>query len=42
MERGAETWKNLNGLWQFQPANPNDQPPFGQTLSEIIFFKLIY
>jgi hypothetical protein len=36
MARPESTYQNLNGLWQFQPANPTDHPPFGHTLSENI------
>jgi hypothetical protein len=25
-------WMNLNGLWQYAPADGKDKPPFGQTL----------
>jgi len=27
---------NLNGLWGFEPASPNGQPPFGKTLNQSI------
>ena len=28
-----ETWVNLNGLWEFEPAHEDDVPPFGKTLN---------
>lgn len=31
-----ERWLNLNGLWEFQEAQPTDASPFGQTLREKI------
>jgi len=36
MRRPEHTWKNLNGLWQFEPAQPNQAPPFGRQLSQSI------
>ncbi|CAM4300388.1 beta galactosidase jelly roll domain-containing protein [Kibdelosporangium persicum] len=27
-------WLSLNGVWEFSPATPGDQPPFGRTLPE--------
>jgi hypothetical protein len=36
MVRGDTTWKNLNGLWQFEPAKPTDSPPFGKPLNGTI------
>ncbi|QDU91616.1 Beta-galactosidase large subunit [Pirellulimonas nuda] len=29
-------WQNLNGLWQWQAADPDDAPPFGRTLDDEI------
>jgi hypothetical protein len=29
-------WKNLNGLWEFDHAQPRQAPPFGRTLSKRI------
>ena len=29
-------WQNLNGLWQFAVAKPNDEPPVGKKLDEQI------
>eukprot|EP00698_Gefionella_okellyi_P018653 TRINITY_DN561_c0_g1_i2.p1 TRINITY_DN561_c0_g1~~TRINITY_DN561_c0_g1_i2.p1 ORF type:complete len:681 (-),score=142.19 TRINITY_DN561_c0_g1_i2:852-2894(-) len=31
--RNGASWKNLNGLWQWQAAQPNEEPAFGKTLS---------
>ncbi|MET9275148.1 LamG-like jellyroll fold domain-containing protein [Kribbella sp. NPDC003557] len=27
-------WRNLNGLWEWSAAAPDEQPPFGRTLAE--------
>ncbi|HSU68478.1 MAG TPA: glycoside hydrolase family 2 TIM barrel-domain containing protein [Tepidisphaeraceae bacterium] len=29
-------WQNLNGVWQFQSAQPGEEPPFGKDLKEQI------
>ena len=36
MQRSANTYFNLNGLWEFQPAAPGQSPPFGETLNGTI------
>jgi len=32
-----EKWQNLNGLWQFAPANADEKPPIGKNLDGRIF-----
>ncbi|EGD76874.1 hypothetical protein PTSG_12695 [Salpingoeca rosetta] len=29
-------WTNLNGWWEFQPADPKQQPPFGKKLNSTV------
>ena len=31
-----DTWINLNGWWQYEPARSLDEPPFGKDLDENI------
>jgi hypothetical protein len=31
-----EQWKNLNGIWEYQPGKEKDKPPVGQTLASSI------
>eukprot|EP01121_Diplochlamys_sp_Union-15-3_P017716 TRINITY_DN6295_c0_g1_i1.p1 TRINITY_DN6295_c0_g1~~TRINITY_DN6295_c0_g1_i1.p1 ORF type:complete len:699 (-),score=142.08 TRINITY_DN6295_c0_g1_i1:105-1982(-) len=36
MTRPDDSWKNLNGLWEFEPGAQNQPPPFGKNLSSNI------
>ena len=33
MSGDANTWVNLNGLWEWEPTTGGASPPFGQTLN---------
>ncbi len=36
LRRGNSSWINLNGLWEFEPGQAQQPPPFGRTLNGTI------